>query len=971
MPAPLPSRLPVSTYRLQLNGQFTMPDAAAVVPYLDQLGITDLYSSPILAARPGTTHGYDICDHSRINPQLGGDAGLDELAAQLQSHQFGYILDFVPNHMSIDETQNLWWRDVLENGPSSPFAHYFDIDWEPVKSELRGKVLLPILGDQYGNALDTGQLQIDYHGGDFWLRYFDHNLPLNPRHLPILFRYDLNVLQAEMPVNDSHLGEFLSILVHLDHLPAETTTDPGLVAERQREKEVAKRRLATLLEESPRIRRHIEDNIRRFNGKPGDAASFDLLHELLEAQPYRISFWRTAMHEINYRRFFDINDLAGIRMEDRGVFQNAHELVLGWIRQGIVTGLRLDHVDGLFDPAAYFRQLHESCGETCRIYVVAEKILSPGERLRDDWAIHGTTGYDFLNTVNSVFVDRAGAHEFRKLYTRIRGTPGVFSEVAYASKKLIVATSMASELYILAHDLNRISESDRHYRDYTLSSLQDALTEVVACFPVYRTYFHSTGWDEFDLRNVEVAIQTALRRNLAMEGSIFQFIREMLLPERKLKLSEQQYERRMRFAMKFQQYTGPVQAKGLEDTAFYRYGPLVSLNEVGGDPGYFGISVQEFHQANRERLERFPLSVLATSTHDTKRGEDARARLNILSEIPKTWREMVTRWARINSSARTPVRGDMAPDRSDEYLYYQALLGAWPADCGDHPEADFVKRMRQYMHKATQEKKVQTSWINPSADYDAAVANFVEQTLAGTRSKPFLAQFLPFEQRIAFLGMMNSLSQLILKIASPGVADFYQGAELWDVSLVDPDNRRPVDFAVRASQLEQMLPLLCDSSPRFDMTAAVTEMLEHWTDGRIKQFLTAAGLRFRRQHSDLFLRGDYVPITVAGKHADHVVSFARTLGQDVVLAVAPRLVATLVGPEGRWPFGQSVWDDTELELSGASQPGSYRNLFTGAELTLPPENRGRVGVADVLGVCPVALLASSGLAPRVLERRIL
>jgi (1->4)-alpha-D-glucan 1-alpha-D-glucosylmutase len=964
MKAPTPERIPVSTYRLQLSGRYTLRDAAKLVPYLDQIGITELYCSPILAASPGSPHCYDICDHSRINPELGGEEGFAELAGQLKAHRMGFIFDLVPNHMGIDPSANHWWRDVLENGPSSQFATYFDIDWYPVKHELQDKVLLPILGDQYGVVLDQGQLQITFENGDVHLRYFDRDLPLNPRQLSILLRHNLEVLEKSLAHEDPHLTEFLSILFHLDHLPAYTRSDPSAIEERRREKEVAKRRLALLAEGSPRIRRHIKDNIRAFNGTPGDPTSFDLLHQLLEAQPYRLSFWRTAMHEINYRRFFDINELAAIRMEDPEVFEATHETVLRLIREGSVTGLRLDHVDGLFDPPAYFRKLHERCGPEHRIYTVAEKILSEGERLPEDWAVHGTTGYEFLNTLNSLYVHRATAHEFRKLYTRITGDRRIFVDVAYASKKLIVTTSMAGELNVLAHELNRISESDRHYRDYTLRSLQDALIEVVACFPVYRTYFDGESWDDFDRHNLDVAVDNALWRNPATEPSIFAFIREMLLPHPEPNLPEQEYRRRARFAMKFQQYTGPVQAKGMEDTAFYRHDPLLSLNEVGGDPGRFGITLEQFHVGNRDRLARYPLTMSATSTHDTKRGEDARARLNILSEIPTTWRETVMRWTRINAPARSPRGGEAVLERGDEYLYYQALLGAWPADCEGPPDRDFVNRMREYMRKATKEKKVRTSWINPSESYDEAVANFVEQTLTGTRSKPFLAQFLPFQSRVARLGMVNSLSQLILKITSPGVPDLYQGSELWDLSLVDPDNRRPVDFAARARQLERMLPVLEHPSVN-TAVPVVTEMLDHWRDGRIKQYLTSAALRFRKQHARLFQFGEYLSLFASGKGSDHVVAFVRRLGPTTVLVVAPRLVTTLVGFEGGHPLGSSVWGDTRIQIPNEWAAKSYRNVFTGETITPPEAGEGAsIGIGDVLRVCPVSMLAPEGQEER-------
>jgi (1->4)-alpha-D-glucan 1-alpha-D-glucosylmutase len=942
---------PVSTYRLQFNKTFGLDDAAKIAGFLSDLGVTEIYASPILKSTPGSMHGYDICDHSLINPEIGGSEALQRLSETLKAHQMGLILDFVPNHMGINERENAWWRDVLENGPSSQHARFFDIDWTPLKGELRDKVLLPILGEQYGVALDAGKLQISLSDeGIFSLRYFDRDLPLNPRQLSMVLGHRLDKLKAEQPADSPELTEFLSVLFHLEHLPATDQTDMTSVSERNREKEVAKRRLASLISESPTIRAHVEANVQEFNGKPGEAASFDLLHKLLEGQPYRLSSWRTATHEINYRRFFDINELAAIRMEDSEVFNATHALTLKLIRDGVASGLRLDHVDGLFDPATYFSRLHEAGGSDNRLYVVVEKILSEGERLPEDWAVSGTTGYEFLNMVNSLFVDKSSAREFQKLYTRITGDRRPIKEVIYTSKKLIIETSMASEMHVLAHELNRISESDRHYRDFTLLSLQEALTEVVSCFPVYRTYVSFNGWSEFDKRTIDAAIRDAVRRNPAVESSIFRFIRKMLLPAVRPEISSEEQARRLRFAMKVQQYTGPVQAKGVEDTAFYRYCPLLSLNEVGGNLAQFGVRVEDFHKSNGERLLQHPLGMSASSTHDTKRGEDSRARLNILSEIPKLWSQQVTLWMRINSSARTRVHDEQAPDRSDEYIYYQALLGAWPAG-EEQATPEFVERMRQYLSKATKEKKIHTSWITPSPEYDAAVAQFVERTLTGTRAKAFLAQFIPFQRRIAELGMVNSLSQLILKIASPGVPDFFQGSEVWDLNLVDPDNRRPVDFETHRQMLEDISGKLAKDSPNCAKLNLATELLGRWTDGAVKLFAMAQGLRLRKKYPKVFLEGDYAPLNSSGS----VVAFARRFDDQAVVAVAPRLITNVSGFESGsgFPLG-AIWKGTDLDL-GEFAGYPFNNAFTGQKLEA--EN-GRAPLEKLFAHFPVALLAT-------------
>ena len=956
MPAPLPSRVPVSTYRLQFHRGFRFREAEALIPYLARLGITECYCSPLLAACPGSSHGYDICDHSRLNPEYGTEEDFAAFADALASHGMGLILDFVPNHMGIDPSANQWWRDVLESGPSSRYARYFDIDWDPVKAELQGKLLLPILGDQYGSVLENGELQVQFEDGAFSLQYFECNLPLNPRQMRQLLEHNLPEWGGHPALEDPDLREFMSILFQLEHMPAYTETDLQRVLERHREKEVVRERLARLARESERIRRHIEENVQVFNGEPGNPASFDLLHGLLDAQAYRLSYWRTALHEINYRRFFDINELAAIRMEDREVFDAAHGLVLDLIRKGTVTGLRLDHVDGLFDPREYFDRLISACGDGRVAYVVGEKILTAGEALRRDWAIHGTTGYDFLNDLNGLFVDSRKAQTFRKLYVRMVGTEERFADIGYESRRLIITASMVSELNMLARELNRISEVNREFRDFTLASLQEALREVVACFPNYRTYCTAKGWDEFDQKTVDTAVARALRRNPAMEPSIFEFLRHLLLPTPGTILPENQYRRGVQFAMKFQQYTGPVQAKGMEDTAFYRYGVLLSLNEVGGDPARFGRSAEEFHRANQERRQSWPLAMLATSTHDTKRGEDARARLNVLSEIAEEWRTGVFRWARANAGMRAQVDGSPAPGRGDEHIFYQSLLGSWPAGM-EEPDQEYVERIRRFMLKAIKEKKEHTSWINPSEAYDTATSEFVRRALTGSRAKRFLRSFVPFAKRVAWLGMLNSLSQTVLKIVSPGVSDFYQGTELWDLSLVDPDNRAPVDYAGRQDFLDPMEPLLADSVGAAEAGPAVVEMLANWQDGRVKLYVTTAGLRLRRQLSSIFLDGEYVPLQVEGDQKDHLVAFARILGNQSVVAVAPRLVAGLAGTGNRLPVGAEVWEQNAIVLPHNLAGHKFKNALTREEVKPVPAREGpKLLLADTFRVFPVAIL---------------
>jgi len=1000
---------PVSTYRLQLHGGFTFADAARQTEYLARLGVTDCYASPFLKAFPGSPHGYDITDHSRLNPDLGTEKDFQKWTDALRANGLGLTLDFVPNHMGADPKTNPYWRDVLENGPAAAHAWFFDVDWHAVKPELDGKILLPVLGDQYGLVLERGELRLAFANGALTLRYYDNEFPVSPRETPLVLDGAAEELKKELGDDHPDAREFLSVLTALRHLPPVTETDPARAAERHREKETARERLARLAERSAAARGRIEESVRKANGRPGDPASFDLLHALLEKQAYRLAYWRTASHEINYRRFFDINALAGVRMEDERVFDAAHGLLLRLIAEGRVTGLRLDHVDGLYDPAAYFKKLQAAAGEALRrapapprpapaadadgaalpLYVVIEKILSGDEALPAGWAVHGTSGYEFLNQVNGLFVDGKNAAAFRKIYSRFTGRQAPFSIDRYVGKRLITSTSMASELNVLAHALNRLSEEDRRTRDYTLDSLRDGLREIVACFPVYRTYVSAAGWGPADEAVIDTAIARARRRNPAVEPSVYDFIRGHLLPvapgptasaeERAaaplgapyresgtmpsgIAVPESRhgaYERRLNFALKFQQYTGPVQAKGLEDTAFYRYNALVSLNEVGGEPERFGRTVEEFHAENLRRRRDHPLTLLATSTHDTKRGEDARARVNVLSEMPEAWRRALSAWNRINAVHKKTVDGVEAPDRNDEYLFYQTLLAAWPAAADDAPSPEFVARLRDYMGKAIKESKLHTSWINPNRAYDEAVASFVENVLTGgrapgggRRAARFLSAFKPFARAVAFRGMLNSLSQLTLKIASPGVPDFYQGTELWDLSLVDPDNRRPVDFAARARLLNALAPVLRAPSP-----AAAAVLLRSWEDGRIKMYLTAQGLRLRREHSDLFLRGEYLPLTVEGPRAAHIAAFARVLEGRAVVAVAPRLTAALPRAGEECPLGADVWGDARLPVPLADV--LYRNVFTGE--TVAPQVMGKppaLAVAEILKSAPAALLVA-------------
>jgi (1->4)-alpha-D-glucan 1-alpha-D-glucosylmutase len=950
-----PSRRPLTTYRLQFNRDFRFSEARDLVPYLTELGVTECYCSPYLKANPGSRHGYDICEHGRLNPELGSEADYEGFCSTVQAHGLGHIVDFVPNHMAADPRSNPWWRDVLENGPSSPVAGFFDIDWDPIKPELKDKVLLPVLGDQYGRVLERGELQVRLQDGALHLWYFDLDLPINPRQSPRVLGLHRDRLEREM-TGDPALREYLSILTELHNLPVYTEREPARIAERQREKEVARERLSRLLAESPRLRRHVDECLRQANGEPGTPASFDVLHDLLEHQAYRLAYWRTAADEINYRRFFDINELVALRMEVPAVFEAAHGLLWRLVSDGKVTGIRVDHPDGLLDPLAYFKRLQQLTGQP--LYVVAEKILSPGESLNPDWRIAGTTGYGFLNMVSRLFVDPRHVQAMRRLYTRVTGRQESFEEVAYQGRRTIMLTALASELNVLAHAMNRLTERDRRSRDFTLNNCRTALREVVACFPAYRTYVNRRGASDFDRETITAAIVDARRRNPLMEASIFDFLSDILLPASSAE--DPVAEERVRFAMKVQQFTAPVLAKGVEDTAFYRYNVLVSANEVGGHPGRLSASAAEFHEMNGQRLECWPLELLATSTHDTKRGEDARARIAALSEMPVAWSNAVGVWMRINGRNRLTLHGAWAPDRNDEYLFYQVLIGCWPAEgshspIADRASADLTDRLVSYMDKAAREAKVHTSWIEQNPDYSKALVRFVRETLAGQTAPRFLAAFAPFQRRVAQVGMVNSLSQLVLKLASPGVPDFYQGTELWDLSLVDPDNRRAVDFAARQHLLAELRPVLDRLAHETTVVREVQDLLADWTDGRIKLLVTTCGMRFRRQHRALLLDGAYTPLEPDGERADHVVAFARHDDSGTLLVVAPRLVVPLVTEERPLPIGADAWAATRIVLPPVTRAARYRHVITG-EWCETTSDRSTLPVASALGTCPVALL---------------
>ena len=920
-------RIPTATYRLQFNRQFTFAQAKEIVPYLHELGISDCYASPYFQASAESLHGYDITDHNRLNAAIGSREEYDAWVADLKKHGMGQIVDFVPNHMGISESLNQWWIDVLENGPSSPYAPYFDIQWKPLKANLEDKVLIPILGDQYGRVLERGELRIAYEAGAFYLRYHEHKFPIAPG----TYRHILEIARQKLAPfrNQDFFAEFESIITALEYLPRRTETDPGRIAERTREKEIIKRRLDRRCQDAPQVQAAIAAAVQEINGRAGDPRSFDALDSLLNDQSYRLAFWRVAAEEINYRRFFDINDLAAIRMEVPEVFEETHRLLLELVRLGAVTGLRIDHPDGLYLPGEYFENLQRTCASALgislpadgrAIYLLVEKILSGNETLRKNWPVHGTTGYDFGRWVAGILVDPSSEQAITRTFARFIGHSMHFGHLVYAKKRLVMRLALANDINVLGDMLDRLSEENRWYRDFTLDALARAVRETIACFPVYRTYVTPGQLvSEEDNLIIERAVAAAKRRNPALEESVFNFLRDILLLRFPENLDEPARSAHAHFVCKFQQTTAPVMAKGLEDTVFYIYNRLAALNEVGGEPHRFGNSVDEFHRLNQRFQSDWPATLLATSTHDSKRSEDVRARMLAISEVPQTWHRNLLRWRTVNRRLKRILDDAAAPDANEEYLFYQTLLGTWPVDpagqAEKEPTPEYTSRVQTYMAKALKEAKLNTSWIQPNEQWDSAMHDFVARALDPSPRNKFLPSFLPMVDEIARLGAINSLSQVALKLTAPGVPDIYQGNEIWDFSLVDPDNRRPIDYRHRRKLLESL--------PQ----TAPEQLLETWPDGRIKLFLTQRLLRFRRDHPELFQHGNYLPLKSAGQLPECVVAFVREYKGKWVTLIVPRLSSRIGFP----PTGEN-WRETMVGLPESLSYTGVREIFTGREL---------------------------------------
>jgi (1->4)-alpha-D-glucan 1-alpha-D-glucosylmutase len=967
VPFPLrPVSAPRATYRLQLNREFGFEAARVLIPYLAELGISHCYCSSYFKAHPGSLHGYNIVDHNSLNPEIGDESRFEAFCNTLAEHGMGQILDLVPNHMGIMGSDNAWWIEVLENGESSPYADFFDIDWTPVKVELRDKVLVPVLGDHYGHVLERGELilSLDEKAGEFSIWYFEHRFPIDPREYPRILNHRIEVLGARLGPDSMDFSEYQSLVTAFSHLPGRNSFEAEARVERSRDKDTHKRHLVELCGRSSDIPQFIRENVEIINGRVGEPASFDLLHDLLSVQVYRLAYWRVASDEINYRRFFDINDLAALRMEREEVFEATHHRLFQLLQRGWLAGLRIDHIDGLFAPAIYLERLQRLYAEARPmvregLYVVVEKILAAHEHLPENWFVAGTTGYEAANLINGLFVNEAEAKRMHRVWRLFTSQNTGFDEILYQSKIIIMKMTLASELNVLANRLARIVELDRHTRDYTLNSLRVTLLEIVACFPVYRTYLFDDQISEKDRRHIEWACSVAGKRSAIADTALFNFVRDVLIG--KAGEGKDATYRRMvlDFAMRLQQFTSPVMAKGMEDTAFYRYHPLASLNEVGGDPRQYGESVSAFHYANQERARCHPQAMLAGSTHDSKRGEDIRARINVLSEMPDLWRHQLSRWHRLNRARFSVYDGVPLPSRQDEYLFYQTLLGAWPEYSHESPEWPiFVQRISSYMIKAAREAKESSSWLNPNPEYENRLQAFVEAILDSRSGRRFLQDFRPFAVKVAHFGRINSLAQTLLRFTLPGVPDIYQGSELWNLSLVDPDNRRPVDYELCRHHLREIRRREQEDGP----VELCGHLLEEAPSGGVKLFVIWKTLQLRKEWEALFRLGAYRPLAVEGGKDAHLCAFARIHQGTAVVVIVPRLTYKLMAGNPVWPLSETVWADTRVRLPGTAT--IWRNVLTGERLSssLSAAESQTLMIHSALNLFPLALLVPDTIA---------
>lgn len=923
--------IPTATYRIQFNSAFDFIAGQDIVHYLNSLGISHIYASPIFKARKGSMHGYDVVDPNLINPELGGEDALKELIHDLRQHNMGWIQDIVPNHMAYD-SENHMLMDVIENGPISKYANYFDIQWDYPYEKVRGKVLVPLLGKFYGECLESGEIKLTFGSSGLAANYYQLSLPLRIESYAKFFTHHLERLRESMGKSNPDFIKYLGVIYSIKNLP-----DKESLNSRYDQIRFIKELLWEIYKESTEIKNFIDNNLEAFNGKVGKPESFNLLEDLLSDQFFRLAFWKVGTEEINYRRFFTVNELISLQMENEEVFKNTHSLIFRLVKENYFDGLRIDHIDGLFDPTNYLRQLREKLSDA---HVIVEKILELNEEFPSFWPIEGTTGYDFLNHINGLFCKRENEIEFDKIYYRFINERKSLQALTHEKKRLIIGKHLAGDVDNLAHLLARISERHRYGSDFTLYGLRRALVELLSWFPVYRTYISEEHLREQDVNYVKEASEKA-KQIMPDFSRELGFITTLLLLKFEENISEEERNLWMQFVQRFQQVTGPLMAKGFEDTVLYIYHRLISLNEVGGNPGKFGISSIEFHFYNKSKVTHWPHTMNTTSTHDTKRGEDVRARLNVLSEIPIEWEGKVKLWSRINRKKKSKIDGMLYPDKNDEYFFYQTLVGTYPfEDAGD----SYKSRIKEYILKSIREAKVYTAWLQPDSEYENAFHDFIEGVLNNSSDSIFMNEFIPFQKKIANYGIYNSLSQTLVKLTAPGIPDFYQGTELWDLSMVDPDNRRPVDFEKRNHYLNEI-----KEKEQGNILDLLEELLSSMENGKIKLYLIHRMLQIRNSFSELFNQGNYHSLEINGKYKDHIIAFCRNFESQWSLTVAPRFLTDIV-EEGRNPFGNEIWEDTQIGIPANIM--TWHNPITDQEIAGKKE----LLVGEILQYFPVGFL---------------
>jgi len=926
--------LPLASYRIQFNPLFKFENARSILSYLKSLGISDIYASPVFKACKASTPGYDIVDANQLNPELGTEDDFDDLIRQAKENGISWIQDIVPNHMAFSG-ENQILIDVLEKGKASPFYDFFDIDWDHPYESMRGRLLAPFLGKFYAEALESQELQLSYEEKGLGVNYYSHWFALHIPTYTKIFTHDRAVLKEKLGSDHADILRLDELLLNLKGSDAE---DKGNISEKL---SLAKEGLWQLYSRNSEIKNLVDETIRIFNGRSGDAQSFNLLDDVLSDQMFRLSFWKVAAEEINYRRFFNINELICLRIEDEKVFKYMNRYLFKLIDEGKISGVRVDHIDGLYDPMQFLRRLRSKAPQA---YIIVEKILTGKEKLFSLWPVQGTTGYDFLNYTNGLFCLRKNQRKFNRIYTKFSGIKTSYDELLCQKKRLIIGKHMAGNIDNLALFIKKASSGSRYGTDITLYGLKRALVEILSLFSVYRTYLSA---DHFRLADKESIINAIQKAKFISPGLFYElnFIEKFLLLESEHVYHEAGKEKLLEFVMRFQQVSGPLMAKGVEDTIFYVYNRLLSLNEVGGSPDKFGAFISEFHNYNKEKAKLWPHSLNTLNTHDTKRSDDVRARLNVLSEMPNLWEQNIKQWHKIDKKHKRLVNSSPAPDKNDEYFLYQTLVGALPFNGQDY--GSFLERMENYLIKAVREAKVHTAWLKPDVEYEKAYLDFMRKILDFPNPGPFLERFIPFQRKVAYFGMFNSLAQTLLKITAPGVPDFYQGSEFWNLSLVDPDNRREVDFLKRRQALEYM-----KAKEKENLPELLKDLMGAKEDGRIKLFLIYRALRSRKAYRELFQCGSYQGLDAGGKYKENVIAFARRHNDQWAVIVVPRFLSLFI-KEGESPLGQ-VWADTYISLPDETE-FKCENSITGENIS---GNRTLL-LSSIMKSFPVALLINN------------